>query len=105
VNEAVDTATLLQVLLTKAKDDSNVDISFTELNDVMGGMGDQQFDYDVFKAAYDMDQRIQGIVKNFDKETITLVSNSDFDAPGGAGQGDGDEVSAMAKRATNLKDL
>ena len=68
-------------------------------------MGNQQFDYDVFKAAYDMDDRIQGIVKNFDKEKIELVSDNDFEAPGQGGAGDDKTVSNMAKRATNLKDL
>jgi hypothetical protein len=70
----------------------------------MLGMGNQQFDYDVFKAAYDLDNRIQGIVKNFDKESIELVSANDFEAPGGSADG-GDEVSKMAKRATDLTDL
>jgi hypothetical protein len=64
-------------------------------------MGNQQFDYDVFKAAYDMDQRIEGITKNFDKDTIELVSNDDFEAPGGSPDPEAD-VSAMAKRATDV---
>ena len=70
----------------------------------MAGMGNQQFDYDVFKAAYDMDQRIQGLVKDFDKNTINLASASDFESPQGANDG-GDSVSTMAKRATDLSDL
>lgn len=95
----------MQVLITKARDEESVEISFSELNNIMAAMGNQQFDYDVFKAAYDYDKRIQGITKNFDKEKIELVSNNDFDAPGGSAQADGNKVSAMAKRATNLKDL
>jgi hypothetical protein len=64
-------------------------------------MGNQQFDYDVFKAAYDMDDRVQGITKNFDKDMIELVSNNDFEAPQRGADPEAD-VSNMAKRATDV---
>ena len=89
--------------MTKAKDDQTVAISFDELNTIMQSMGNQQFDYDVFKAAYDTDPRIEGITKNFDKDKIELVSNNDFESP----QGEKDpkaDVSTMAKRATDVGD-
>jgi hypothetical protein len=66
-------------------------------------MGNQQFDYDVFKAAYDLDDRVQSITKNFDKDKIELVSNNDFEAPGAPADPKAD-VSAMAKRATDVGD-
>ena len=95
---------MLQVLLTKAEDDKTVAISFDELNTIMQSMGNQQFDYDVFKAAHDADPRVKGITKNFDKDKVELVSNNDFEAPAGSNDDPKADVSAMAKRATNVGD-
>ena len=41
----------------------------------MQNVGKIQFSYDVFKAAYDSDAYVQGLVKNFDKEKITFKSD------------------------------
>jgi len=70
----------------------------------MRKQGRGQFSYDVFKAAYDSDPKLQEIVKNFDQEVINLKgdgSTDDLPATQG-GEGDSDTVSQMAKSATDL---
>ena len=70
----------------------------------MQNTGRNQFSYDVFKAAYDSDPRIQKIVKNFDQEKIELKTSEVDDVqnlPGNPGA-PGDEVAKMAKNATDL---
>lgn len=74
----------------------------------MQNTGRNQFSYDVFKAAYDSDPKIQKIVKNFDQDKIELKTSEVDDVkdlPGNPGR-PGDEVSKMAKNATDVgKDL
>ena len=70
----------------------------------MQNQGRGQFSYEVFKAAFDSDPRIQAIVTDFDDSSITLKTSEmddvEIDPAGG-----GDSVSTMAKRAVDLKDL
>ena len=62
-----------------------------------------QFDYDVFKAAYDSDSGIPKLVKNFDKNQITFSDGSAADdMPTAQVKGD-NTVASMAKSATNSK--
>jgi hypothetical protein len=69
----------------------------------MRNTGRNQFSFDVFKAAYDEDPRIQKIVKNFDKEKIELKTSELDDVPADAKKPDAhNTVSSMAKRATDL---
>jgi hypothetical protein len=73
----------------------------------MQNMGRGQFNYDVFKAAYDADQKLQQLVKNFDKEKIELKTSETDDVEkikGNPGR-PGDTVGQMAKNATDLSDL
>ena len=70
----------------------------------MQNTGRNQFSYDVFKAAYDSDPRIQKIVKNFDQEKIELKTSEVDDVedlPGNPGR-PSDTVAKMAKNATDL---
>ena len=70
----------------------------------MQNTGRNQFSYDVFKAAYDSDPRIQKIVKNFDQEKIELKTSEVDDVedlPGNPGR-PSDAVAKMAKNATDL---
>ena len=70
----------------------------------MQNTGRNQFSYDVFKAAYDSDPKIQKIVKNFDQEKIELKTSEVDDVqdlPGNPGA-PGDAVAKMAKNATDL---
>jgi len=72
----------------------------------MQNMGRGQFNYEVFKAAYDADPRLQELVDDFDEEKIKLKTSETDDIPDSAKQpGSGKTVSSMAKSAVDLKDL
>jgi len=80
------------------------EFSFDELNKLMKNAGREQFDYRTFKAAYDSDERLKRMIKNFNQEGITL--KTDVDADTAAPQQDvegSSKVSQMAKRATKLR--
>lgn len=70
----------------------------------MQNQGRGQFSYDVFKAAFDSDPRIQAIVTDFDDSSITLKTSEMDDVPVNP-TGSGDSVGTMAKRAVDLSDL
>lgn len=73
----------------------------------MQNMGRGQFTYDVFKAAYDADPKLQELVKNFDKNKIDLKTSEVDDVEkikGNPGRPK-DTVGQMAKNATDLSDL
>lgn len=71
----------------------------------MHNTGSEQFDYRTFKAAYDSDDRIKKMIKNFNQQGLTLktdiedadTSNPQQDIDGGS------KVSQMAKRATRSR--
>ena len=71
----------------------------------MKNVGNPQFSYDVFKAAYDQDTRIQNLVKDFDGETIELKTSELDDVKISSKEKNRDTVGKMAKRAVDLKDL
>ena len=73
----------------------------------MQNVGSVQFDFGTFKAAYDTDDRVKTMVKNFDKVGIEVKTQNQLD--GGdeetpAADGSGSSVSQMAKSATDLGD-
>jgi hypothetical protein len=70
----------------------------------MQNMGRGQFNYEVLKGAYDTDPRIKELIKDFDKETITLKSSEMDDLPD-TKRRDPKAVSKMAKNAVDLKGL
>ena len=78
-----------------------------KLDKYMQNQGRGQFDYEVFKAAYDADPRLQELVKNFDQDKIEFKQSEvdDVDGlPGNPGR-PSDTVGKMAKNAVDLKDL
>lgn len=81
-----------------------MEFSMDQLNRYMSNLGRQQFNYEVFRAAYDSDPKIQNIVKDFDHLRVKLKSgesdNIELNKPAG-----GDTVNAMAKRATKIGDI
>jgi hypothetical protein len=79
--------------------------SIAQLDRYMKNVGNPQFSYDVFKAAYDQDTRIQNLVKDFDRETIELKTSELDDVKISSKEKNRDTVSKMAKRAVDLKDL
>jgi uncharacterized protein YdcH (DUF465 family) len=77
-----------------------------KLDKYMQNIGRGQFNYDVFKAAYDADPRLQELVDNFDQEKIELKTSETDDIPNDEKQPSSDNtVSSMAKSAVDLKDL
>lgn len=71
---------------------------------MMKNMGNEQFDYRTFKAAYDTDPRINSMIKNFDQEGVTLKTDTDADTDAPQQDIDSDSaVSQMAKRATRSR--
>jgi hypothetical protein len=78
-------------------------LSIAKLDKYMRNQGKGNFDYDVFKAMYDADPRLQQLVTNFDKEKIEF-KQSETDDVKVAGQSGpkGDTVGNMAKNATDV---
>ena len=81
-----------------------VEFSIEQLDKIMQNMGNQQFDYESFKAAYDSDPRIQEIVKDFNQDMISLKTREMDDIKTTKNKGK-NTVKTMAKRAVDLKDL
>ena len=78
-----------------------------KLDKFMQNQGRGQFNYEVFKAAYDADPKLQQLVTNFDQERIEFKSSEVDDVKnlkGNPGR-PSDTVGKMAKNAVDLKDL
>lgn len=75
-----------------------------KLDRYLQNQGRGQFNYEVFKAAYDADPRLQELVTNFDQDKIEFKTSEVDDLPAAKG-GSKDTVSSMAKSAVDLKDL
>jgi gas vesicle protein len=81
-----------------------VEFSIEQLDSYMQNIGEKQFSYDTFKAAYDTDPRIQELVTDFNDETISL-KDSEMDDIKRKRKKSTDDVSKMAKRATKVGDI
>lgn len=70
----------------------------------MQNQGRGQFNYEVFKAAFDSDPRLQELVSDFDDDRIELKDKEtdDLEQPNTSG---GQSVSQMAKSAVDFDDL
>lgn len=68
----------------------------------MQNIGRGQFTYDVFKAAYDADPKLQKLVTNFDQVKIELKQKSSDGLPQSSNSRD--SVGDMAQAATDLGD-
>lgn len=79
------------------------EFSFDQLNRLMKNAGREQFDYRTFKAAYDSDERLKSMIKNFNQEGITLKTDVDADTDAPQEEPGDSKVSQMAKRATNKR--
>lgn len=71
----------------------------------MQNQGRGQFNYDVFKAAFDSDPKLQAIVADFDQNSITLKTSETDDLPATDQSAGDSSVKTMAKRAVDLSDL
>ena len=65
--------------------------------------GSEQFDYRTFKAAYDSDERLKKMIKNFNQEGVTLKTDIDADTTAPQQDLSNSKVSQMAKRATRAR--
>lgn len=73
-----------------------------DLNKIMQNMGGEAFVYDTFKSAYDSDQRVKSMVKNFNSKTIELKTDQDSEVQAPQADQAGDKVNQMAKNAVDL---
>ena len=80
-------------------------LSMIKLDKFMQNQGRGEFNFEVFKAAYDADPRLQELVKNFDDDKVEFKSSEMDDLPQDQTDANKDTVSNMAKRAVDLKDL
>lgn len=71
----------------------------------MRNMHGEQFNYEVLKAAYDSDPKLQNLIKDFDQKTIELKSSETDDLETTAADTGGNTVSQMAQNAVDLKGL
>jgi hypothetical protein len=102
VIESVD-SDFIYNLLRQQKAAGIAALSMKKLDKYMQNQGRGQFTFDVFKAAYDGDPRLQELVKNFDDKKIEFKTSEMDDIPDGAKQPSNDKtVSQMAKRATKI---
>lgn len=51
-------------------------LSWAALNNLMQNVGEEQFDYDSFKAAYDANPIVQNLVFQFDNRGVTLKTRA-----------------------------
>jgi hypothetical protein len=75
----------------------------SKLDQLMSNAESNIFSFEMFKSAYDQDQRIQNLVTNFDKEKVDFKDSAVDDLP--KPQGSADTVGNMAKNAVDLSDL
>ena len=78
-----------------------VEFSIEKLDGYMQNIGEKSFTFDTFKAAYDTDTRIQELVTDFNKDTISL-KDSEMDDVSKKHNRSKNDVSTMAKRATKV---
>jgi len=80
-------------------------LSMIKLDKFMQNQGRGEFNFEVFKAAYDADPRLQELVKNFDDNKVEFKTSEVDDLPADQSDANKDTVSNMAKRAVDLSDL
>jgi hypothetical protein len=98
-----DLVLLLRNLINQANSQQQPSyLSWTALNNLMQNVGDEQFDYDSFKASYDNSPMIQAIVHRFDDRGIELKTKTKDPKAPEDGKG-GDKIAQMAKSATSRR--
>ena len=69
----------------------------------MKKQGREQFNYEVFKGAYDSDTRLQTLIKDFNKKQITLNGDDADEEP--EQQASKNKEKKMNKKSDDLSDL
>jgi hypothetical protein len=70
----------------------------------MSNFGNQQFDYQILKAAYDSDDKIKELIKDFNQDSI-VFKTSEMDDLKLKKSKSKNTISSMAKKAVDLKGL
>lgn len=85
------------------KNKGKTSVSMSQLDKLMSNAESNIFSFDMFKAAYDQDERIKNLVTNFDKNKVDFKNSEvdDLDKPAG----NKDTVGDMAKNAVDLSGL
>jgi hypothetical protein len=85
------------------KNKGKTSVSMSQLDKLMSNAESNIFSFDMFKAAYDQDERIKNLVTNFDKNKVDFKNSEvdDLDKPAG----NKDTVGDMAKNAVDLSSL
>jgi hypothetical protein len=92
---------LLRNLISQADSQNQPSyLSWSAVNSLMQNVGEEQFDYDSFKASYDSNPQVQSLVQRFDGDGIELKTKTkNPKTPSGKDTG-ADNISKMAKAAT-----
>lgn len=106
LNEVDDTNSDLVLLMRNLVAQANSKkqpsyLSWAALNNLMQNVGEEQFDYDSFKAAYDANPIIQNLVFQFDNRGVTLKTRATQPK-----KKEGEQetnISKMAKNATKRR--
>lgn len=86
------------------KKDIKPDYINVDLNAVAKNLGIPQFNYDVFKKAYDTDPQISELVDDFSSQGL-VINKSTSDVDDGLDRDDSrSKVGQMARSATDLSD-
>lgn len=91
------------MVLDHYKDRGKTKLSIEKLDKVMKNIGQGEFNYETFKAAYDSDPKLQNLVVNFDQDKIELKDKATDELPATEPAAD-NTVSQMAQQATDLGD-
>lgn len=75
-----------------------------DLNQLMQNVDREHFSYESFKKAFDTDERLKGLIANFDSKGIELKTQQSNTIKTPTTPDSKSKVKSMAKRATNLKD-
>ena len=120
ITETLDNAKLIQVLKTviadadakgnavflhfqkPQEDQIRSDMTNINLNKLMANVGGEAFDFETFKAAYDSDSRVKGLIQNFNEKGIEpkTQAQDQFKARGDTTKSN--SVAQAAKRAVDL---
>lgn len=95
--------TVLNVVIEEAKNnDVDPSISTPALINMVKNTG-VIFDYNALLDAYESNEAVSNLIKNFSKETVDLIGSAEdeMDLPGDAGEGSGEAIARIAKRVAN----
>ena len=112
-DDAPTNANLLQVLLylkeQSENDAESATLRTSSVIQLVRNAGDMMFDYAALTSAFENDSSVKNLIKTFNKDTLTLKSDSDeagdadLDSEEPADMPPEETVNAMAKSAANKR--